>query len=955
MSLDTTSEYANRAVDLFNDDIYGHRTLYEEWNLAENGTVFHSPRLDPSGNKYDNLFFLQEPRYVYDTERTFQKYDSSFLRNGAKSLCNSLVPYHLRMCSTIPSSDFTPSAAGLTEENDISVCLSRIDGNYLESLLVQSYPGLIIGSIIGICGVAITIFTILSMFCRNHVCTASRKKFEEKALKLTKYFMIGFSILGAAGCFTVWSQGQLMTNGIDKVTDALHESAQNVQSKTSYITRGVEMFEDFTTKLRTGSENETSLVSKFLSSGGIQPYLNLTVDWFGPFSKSRDDWFVDVSLYEENQGNNYECWYNGTLKNEVISDLGWKVLQAKARRLDAIQKEGHSHIQIYKDGKRTNIYLFLRTFAAAFHETFKNDDCCKGLTLGLPDIRQEGFDYDFYEYSTDLFHYNDGVTINIKWKMDNLTVANRIEKKLEFISVTELEILNTNFKLFATDTKSYGSSHWPVHDVVEPQKAYPQPWLNSWDSEWGLKRVTGIFAQITENNENILEIRKIDEVTRKIEVELDDFNKKVEVHLKIAENFLLVISAFVITISFAVIALTHYGFEKPLAIGMITFTFIMCGTWFVFAILTSLGTFLDDFITILENFKEKPLSSDLGDLIGCPRPETVLASQAEFRQGVGIATQILNSILKTTITFTNSTCPDIIGDFGGSVKLNDVFECLSTADLPLFEELVKANNGSYSLLGFEQLPGFDGFFSPPYQPIVLHRHNDATSNILLFCQGYNGLIDYVNSKYSWSADPRFTEELCEYILNGENRDAFLNARPFEVSSPVPYNHSFQWMDKFLPFDTLFRDFSNISPYTHELSSLDEILYSSGYQRQFNLFITDLSNSRPDNSHLSDLNGIKTMVWDLFYFLRDFVELAVEFEPFINELANCQFLLDNIDPAIDGMKDMRNASILLWKGCLILAIGYFLVYICTVMAFRYIRLKYESLKHESQNQLEHDTL
>jgi hypothetical protein len=230
----------------------------------------------------------------------------------------------------------------------------------------------------------------------------------------------------------------------------------------------------------------------------------------------------------------------------------------------------------------------------------------------------------------------------------------------------------------------------------------------------------------------------------------------------------------------------------------------------------------------------------------------------------------------------------------------------------------------------------------------------------LFCQGYNGLIDYVNSKYSWSADPRFTEELCEYILNGENREAFLNARPFEVSSPVPYNHSFQWMDKFLPngknrFDTLFRDFSNISPYTHELSSLDEILYSSGYQRQFNLFITDLSNSRPDNSHLSDLNGIKTMVWDLFYFLRDFVELAVEFEPFINELANCQFLLDNIDPAIDGMKDMRNASILLWKGCLILAIGYFLVYICTVMAFRYIRLKYESLKHESQNQLEHDTL
>jgi len=49
------------------------------------------------------------------------------------------------MCSTIPSSDFTPSAAGLTEENDVSVCLSRIDGNYIESLLVQSYPGLIIG------------------------------------------------------------------------------------------------------------------------------------------------------------------------------------------------------------------------------------------------------------------------------------------------------------------------------------------------------------------------------------------------------------------------------------------------------------------------------------------------------------------------------------------------------------------------------------------------------------------------------------------------------------------------------------------------------------------------------------------------------------------------------------------------------------------------------------------
>ena len=76
--------------------------------------------------------------------------------------------------------------------------------------------------------------------------------------------------------------------------------------------------------------------------------------------------------------------------------------------------------------------------------------------------------------------------------------SDRVEKNFEFISETELEILNTNFKLFATDTKPYGSSHWPVHDVVEPQKAYPQPWLNSWDSEWGLKRVTGIFAQITE-------------------------------------------------------------------------------------------------------------------------------------------------------------------------------------------------------------------------------------------------------------------------------------------------------------------------------------------------------------------------------------------------------------------------------------------------------------------------
>ena len=852
------------------------------------------------------------------------------------------------MCSTIPSSDFTPSAAGLTEENDVSVCLSRIDGNYIESLLVQSYPGLIIGSIIGIFGVVITIFTILSIFCRNQLCTASRKKFEEKALKLTKYFMIVFSVLGAAGCFTVWSQGQLMSNGIDKVTDALHESAQNVQSKMSYITRGVEMFQNFTTKLRTGSENESLLVSKFLTDVGIQPYLNLTVDWLGPFSKSRDDWFMDVSLYEENQANNYECWYNGTLKNEVISDLGWKVLQAKARILDAIQKDGHSHIQIYKDGKRTNIYLFLRTFAAAFHETFKNDDCCKGLNLGLPDVRREGLDYDFYEYSTDLFDYNDGGTINIKWKMDNLTVANRVEKKLEFISETELEMLNTNFKLFATDTKPYGSSHWPVHDVVEPQKAYPQPWLNSWDSEWGLKRVTGIFAQITENNENILEIRKIDEVTRKIEVELDDFNKKVEVHLKIAENFLLVISAFIITVSLAVIALTHYGFEKPLAIGMITFTFIMCGTWFVFAILTSLGTFLDDFITILENFKEKPLSSDLGVLIECPAPYAVLASQAKFRQGVGIATQILNSILRTTIYIANhSICANIYSD-----RPPHVFACLSIEDFPLFEELVMANNGSYTLNGLEHLHGFDGFFSPPYQPIVLNRHDSASSNILLFCQGYNGDlgVDF-NPRYSWSADPRFTEELCDYILNGENRDAFLNAHPFEISSPVPYDHSFQWMGKFLPFDNrFFGDFSNISPYTHELSSLDEILDSSGYQRQFNQFINDLSDSRPDNSVLAGLNGIKTMVWDLFYFLRDFVELAVEFEPFINEIANCQFLLDNIDPAIDGMKDMRDASILLWEGCLVLAIGYFVVYNCTVMAFRYIRLK-----HENQNQGETDDM
>ncbi len=93
-----------------------------------------------------------------------------------------------------------------------------------------------------------------------------------------------------------------------------------------------------------------------------------------------------------------------------------------------------------------------------------------------------------------------------------------------------------------------------------------------------------------------------------------------------------------------------------------------------------------------------------------------------------------------------------------------------------------------------------------------------------------------------------------------------------------------------------------------------------------------------------------MVWDLFYFLRDFVELAVEFEPFINEIANCQFLLDNIDPAIDGMKDMRDASILLWEGCLVLAIGYFVVYNCTVMAFRYIRLK-----HENQNQGETDDM
>ena len=84
------------------------------------------------------------------------------------------------MCSTIPSSDFTPSAAGLTEENDVSVCLSRIDGNYIESLLVQSYPGLIIGSIIGIFGVVITIFTILSIFCGINYALRVEKSLKRK-------------------------------------------------------------------------------------------------------------------------------------------------------------------------------------------------------------------------------------------------------------------------------------------------------------------------------------------------------------------------------------------------------------------------------------------------------------------------------------------------------------------------------------------------------------------------------------------------------------------------------------------------------------------------------------------------------------------------------------------------------------------------------------------------------
>ena len=102
-------------------------------------------------------------------------------------------------------------------------------------------------------------------------------------------------------------------------------------------------------------------------------------------------------------------------------------------------------------------------------------------------------------------------------------------------------------------------------------------------------------------------------------------------------------------------------------------------------------------------------------------------------------------------------------------------------------------------------------FKYSIQEIVLNRHDSASSNILLFCQGYNGDlgVDF-NPRYSWSADPRFTEELCDYILNGENRDAFLNAHPFEISSPVPYDHSFQWMGKFLPFDNrFFGDFSNI--------------------------------------------------------------------------------------------------------------------------------------------------
>ena len=86
-----------------------------------------------------------------------------------------------------------------------------------------------------------------------------------------------------------------MSNGIDKVTDCMkvHRTCSPKR-----VTLGVEMFQNFTTKLRTGSENESLLVSKFLTDVGIQPYLNLTVDWLGPFSKSRDDWFMDVSLYE---------------------------------------------------------------------------------------------------------------------------------------------------------------------------------------------------------------------------------------------------------------------------------------------------------------------------------------------------------------------------------------------------------------------------------------------------------------------------------------------------------------------------------------------------------------------------------------------------------------------------------------------------------------------------------
>ena len=262
-------------------------------------------------------------------------------------------------------------------------------------------------------------------------------------------------------------------------------------------------------------------------------------------------------------------------------------------------------------------------------------------------------------------------------------------------------------------------------------------------------------------------------------------------HLKIAENFFVGHKCFHYHCFVGRNCTYSLRFRKALAIGMITFTLI-CANLVRFAILTSLGTFLDDFITILENFKEKPLSSDLGVLIECPAPYAVLASQAKFRQGVGIATQILDSILRTTIYIANhSICANIYSD-----PPPHVFGCLSIEDFPLFEELVMANNGSYTLNGLEHLHGFDGFFSPPYQPIVLNRHDSASSNILLFCQGYNGDlgVDF-NPRYSWSADPRFTEELCDYILNGENRDAFLNAHPFEISSPVPYDHSFQWMGK----------------------------------------------------------------------------------------------------------------------------------------------------------------